>query len=1195
MANSKIKGITVEIGGNATKLGKALQDSETKSKSLQAELRQVESALKFNPNNVELLTQKQELLTQQVEETRKALDVLKSAESQVASQFKSGEIGEEQYRAFQREIIQTESKLKSYENKLDQTESSLKSLNTASGKAEKSTEELKKELREAEDALKDVKESASDVAGELGKIGGVGIAGATVAVKSAVSMEQALNSLQAQTGKTDLEMLDFKETLERLYEGDYGESMDHLADSMAKVAQHTGETDPKVLEDMTRNLLTLEDTFEMDFNETLRGVNGLMKNMGLTSEEAFDYITKGAQNGLNKTDELGDNLAEYTQLWGQAGFSAEEMFAILDNGLKNGAYNLDKVNDFVKEFTISLADGRIEDNIESFGTETQNLFKQWKKGKATSADVFKSVVKDLKNTKNQQDALTTASNVWSDLGEDNAMKIITSLGDVNETFDNVKGTMEEVNDVKYDDVGNRLESLGRKFMTDVANPIGEKLIPIAEKFISYASNNLDDLIGIVKALGIAFGTIFVVNKVSTFVSSIKNLYDKFSSLGTLLSAHPLGAVATVVGLASGAMIALKTQADKAREKIWGLTEENKKLNEAINAEAEAIREANEARKEANKSIESETAHNQNLWKELQTIVDKNGKIKKGYEDRAKVITTQLKEALGIEIEIVDGQIVRYDELKKSIEEVIRTKRAEALLEVNKKEYTTAIDKQTDAFGKYNDAIKNVADTEEKLANAKENLQKVIDARDSYYDADNIAGYQAALIDAEKAVETATDAHNKNKKALADAQSNYLGYCNTIENYQGLMGAVASGDAKKLEDAMNKLSNSFITAENATKKMLENQLKDFKKQYENMKLAVKEGMPGVSQEQVDQMADLVTKAEAELKKLEGKATDVGKKSAKNVGNGAKAQSKDVKNAGVITGNNFIDGVSSKLNNAKTTGENVSKATNTGLSSANTKATGTGMANKYIIGLSSKLGSAKSTGKSVSSATNTGLNSANTKSTGSTLAGKFVSGVSSKSGSAKSSGKTVATSAKSGLGSVKTNSTGSNFIQGFINGVNGKNGSLLSVCRSLASSALSAIKKRLGINSPSKEARYLGEGFDEGFIDGIAKGEGDAVKEAENLADKTLKALNKVNEVEFRTRLNGADVGDFDKSLQLKVNNADYKSSTNALGAIFGDKLDKMAKQITNLKIVLDNGVLVGETVGDYDTALGERKITKDRGW
>ena len=146
---------------------------------------------------------------------------------------------------------------------------------------------------------------------------------------------------------------------------------------------------------MTEDGIAMRDVFNMDLSETIRGVDALMENMGATSEHAFDLMAKGAQNGLDKSGELADNIAEYSQLWEQAGFSAEEMFAIMENGLDSGAYNLDKVNDFVKEFGISLSDGRIEENINSFSAGTKNLFNQWKAGKATTKDVFQSVINDL--------------------------------------------------------------------------------------------------------------------------------------------------------------------------------------------------------------------------------------------------------------------------------------------------------------------------------------------------------------------------------------------------------------------------------------------------------------------------------------------------------------------------------------------------------------------------------------------------------------------------------------------------------------------------------------------------------------------------------------------------------------------------------------------------------------------------------
>jgi phage-related minor tail protein len=118
VADKKIKGITIEIGGETVGLQKALQDVNKKSRELSSELRSVERLLKFDPGNVEAVAQKQKILTDQIENTTKKLNQLKDAQSQVEQQFQSGEIGEEQYRKFRREIEFTEVQLKKYRQEL---------------------------------------------------------------------------------------------------------------------------------------------------------------------------------------------------------------------------------------------------------------------------------------------------------------------------------------------------------------------------------------------------------------------------------------------------------------------------------------------------------------------------------------------------------------------------------------------------------------------------------------------------------------------------------------------------------------------------------------------------------------------------------------------------------------------------------------------------------------------------------------------------------------------------------------------------------------------------------------------------------------------------------------------------------------------------------------------------------------------
>jgi phage-related minor tail protein len=110
VASKTIKGLTVEIGGDTTKLGKAIKDVEAKSRSLSKELGDINKLLKMDPGNTDLLAQKQKVLADAVEATAKKLDTLKEAEKQVQQQFERGEVSEEQLRALQREIVATENK-----------------------------------------------------------------------------------------------------------------------------------------------------------------------------------------------------------------------------------------------------------------------------------------------------------------------------------------------------------------------------------------------------------------------------------------------------------------------------------------------------------------------------------------------------------------------------------------------------------------------------------------------------------------------------------------------------------------------------------------------------------------------------------------------------------------------------------------------------------------------------------------------------------------------------------------------------------------------------------------------------------------------------------------------------------------------------------------------------------------------------
>ena len=310
----------------------------------------------------------------------------------------------------------------------------------------------------------------------------------------------AFSQFSAATGTAAVKMKKYEDSIKNVYKNNFGESLEDVANKMSKVKEVTGEIDSSKLQDMTEKAITLEDTFDMDMTETLRGVNNLMEHFGLTSEQAFDLIASGAQNGLNFSDELGDNIAEYSGKFKEAGYSSEEYFQLLKNGSQGGAYNLDKINDAVNEVTTRLADGTIDKGIDSFSKGTKEVFESWKNGGASQKDVINSIVNDIRNTKSEQDKMNLAALAFGTMAEDGGTKFIEALTPVGDTFKDVKGKADELAAVKYDTPQAALQGIGRTLKTDLIQPLVDKLMPKLNEFADWVTENLPTFIEKVKVI-----------------------------------------------------------------------------------------------------------------------------------------------------------------------------------------------------------------------------------------------------------------------------------------------------------------------------------------------------------------------------------------------------------------------------------------------------------------------------------------------------------------------------------------------------------------------------------------------------------------------------------------------------------------------------------------------------------------------
>ena len=600
---NRIKGITVEIGGDTTGLDKALRGVNSSITKTQSALNDVNKLLKLDPSNTVLVAQKQQLLSQAVSQTRDKLEALESAQEQVTAAFQRGDIGQDKYQAFQREIEETRGKLNQYKNDLSslQTEQDRLSSNTArleklfsstgtqvddyadvlgsklvsaikngtansdqmktaiekigksatGGKADirqltdaldtvddgEAIRNLIEELKQAGDAAQDTAEDVGQIAentkgaalmqtaDQLSAVGDKIQDIGTKAMDAYAETENAVTKVNAYFGETGQAAEESANVIKSVYSDGVGESMDSVADAVLMVKKNLGDLSETDLTNLTQQAITLDELYGIDMNETLRGVNSLMQQYGLTAQEAMDYIVVGTQNGLDKTNELGDNLSEYAGKFSQAGYSASEYFQLLDNGLKNGAYNLDKVNDAINEVTTRLVDGTIGESIGSFSTKTQELFTSWQNGGATQKQVIDSIVADIGNCTNQQEALNLAALAFGTMAEDGNLKFITSLTSVGSTYESVKGSAQGMFDATTTPM-QQMESNTRKLQ--------QALVPLGEKMAELANAILPPLVSVITTIGGWFERL--PGPVQNFVIILGALLAAFTALTPVIAA-----------------------------------------------------------------------------------------------------------------------------------------------------------------------------------------------------------------------------------------------------------------------------------------------------------------------------------------------------------------------------------------------------------------------------------------------------------------------------------------------------------------------------------------------------------------------------------------------------------------------------------------------------------------------------------
>ena len=312
-----IKGLTVEIGGNTTKLGKALESVEKKSRSLSTELGQINRLLKMDPGNADLLAQKQQVLAEAVENTAKKLATLKEAEKQVQAQFERGEVSADQVRALQREIMATEKKMAGYEKAARETAEAVEKLGDGADQAGKDLGETGDEAKKAGknvDDFADAADNAEKSSGNLGstlanaaKVGFAAVAAVAAAVVTGlVAAAESTREYRTEMGKLDAAF------------SAAGKSSAVATEAYRTLYGVIGETDQSVEAAQQIALLAQSEQDVAKWADLAAGVVGRFGD-ALQPETFFE--------AANETLKLNEATGAYVQMLEGVGMSVEEFNA----------------------------------------------------------------------------------------------------------------------------------------------------------------------------------------------------------------------------------------------------------------------------------------------------------------------------------------------------------------------------------------------------------------------------------------------------------------------------------------------------------------------------------------------------------------------------------------------------------------------------------------------------------------------------------------------------------------------------------------------------------------------------------------------------------------------------------------------------------------------------------------------------
>lgn len=470
----RIKGITVEIGGDTTGLEKALKGVNSAIKTTQSELKDVERLLKLDPSNTELLTQKQKLLKDAISSTSEKLETLKEAQKQAKEQLERGELGQDKYDALQREIIETEQELRRLQEQAASTSVSLEKLAEAGEKFEK-----------AGDSITNVGKKVSVASAA---VTGLGVA----AVKTAADFDSAMANVAAISGATgdDLQALRDKAR-------DMGEKTKFSASEAAEAMSYMAMAGWKTGDMLSgiEGIMNLAAASGEDLAATSDIVTDALTAFGLTAEDSAhfaDILAAASSNANTNVSMMGETFKYCAPVAGALGYSAEDVAEAI--GLMGNAGIKSTQAGTALRTMMTKMQGELKLCGEAFGEVTIQTANT-----DGSMRELSDILADCRTAFSKMSESEAAAAAETLVGK-NAMSGFLALmnaapGDIDKlrnAIENCDGSAEDMATIMQDNLNGQLTIL-KSQLEELAISFGEMLMPVIRKVISAVQGFVDKL------------------------------------------------------------------------------------------------------------------------------------------------------------------------------------------------------------------------------------------------------------------------------------------------------------------------------------------------------------------------------------------------------------------------------------------------------------------------------------------------------------------------------------------------------------------------------------------------------------------------------------------------------------------------------------------------------------------------------